>query len=436
MFSKILVANRGEIAIRIIRACKEMGIETVAVYSTADAESLHVALADQSICIGGNELSGSYLNANAIVSAALITGAQAIHPGYGFLSENADFAQLCAQHNLVFIGPSADVIALAGDKEQSKRVMQTAGVPVIPGSSILADLDSALAAADEIGYPVLVKARSGGGGRGIRLVKQPSEMQKAYQAAIMEAESAFGDGAVYLEKFISPAHHVEVQLLADEDGNVVCLGERECSIQKHNQKLLEETPSPNVSAETRKHLFDAGIRAAKAVGYVNAGTVEFLMDETGNFYYMEMNVRLQVEHAITELVTGIDLAKWQIRIASGVPLDYRQENIIFRGHSIECRINAKASGRVNFLHIPGGPFVRFDTCLWDGYTVPPYYDSMLGKLVVQAGTREEAVRKMRAALCELVIDGVPNNIEDQIEIIDTGSFQAGTYNLNFFKEAR
>ncbi len=436
MFSKILVANRGEIAIRIIRACKEKGISTVAVYSQADIDSLHVALADQSICIGGNELADSYLNAERLVSAALITGAQAIHPGYGFLSENAEFARLCEKYGVVFIGPPAEIISLAGDKEQSKRVMASAGVPVIPGSAILPDVDAALTAAQAIGYPVLVKARAGGGGRGIRLVESPEAMKQAFQAATLEAQSAFGDGAVYLEKYINPAHHVEVQLLADEDHQVVCLGERECSIQKHNQKLLEETPSPSVSPETRSRLIEAGILAAKAVGYVNAGTVEFLMDESGNFYYMEMNVRLQVEHAVTELVTGIDMVKWQIRIAAGVHLDFGQADIRFRGSSIECRINAKASGKVNFLHIPGGPFVRFDTCLWDGYVVPPYYDSLLGKLVVQAGTREEAVRKMRAALCELVIDGVPNNIEDQIAIIDSQDFRKGTYNLNFFQNAR
>ena len=307
MFSKILVANRGEIAIRIIRACKEMGISTVAVYSQADIDSLHVALADQSICIGGNELADSYLNAERLVSAALITGAQAIHPGYGFLSENAEFARLCEKYGVVFIGPPAEIISLAGDKEQSKRVMASAGVPVIPGSAILPDVDAALTAAQAIGYPVLVKARAGGGGRGIRLVESPEAMKQAFQAATLEAQSADGDGAVYLEKYINPAHHVEVQLLADEDHQVVCLGERECSIQKHNQKLLEETPSPSVSPETRSRLIEAGILAAKAVGYVNAGTVEFLMDESGNFYYMEMNVRLLVEHAVTELVTGIDL---------------------------------------------------------------------------------------------------------------------------------
>lgn len=436
MFSKILVANRGEIAIRIIRACKEMGISTVAVYSQADIDSLHVALADESLCIGGNDLASSYLNAQQLVSAALVTGAQAIHPGYGFLSENAEFAQLCEKYGIVFIGPPADIISMAGDKERSKRIMAAAGVPVIPGSEILPDVESALEAAKTIGYPVLVKARAGGGGRGIRLVESPAAMKQAFQAATMEAQSAFGDGAVYLEKYINPAHHVEVQLLADENHNVVCLGERECSIQRHNQKLLEETPSPSVTPEIRARLIDAGIRAAKASNYVNAGTVEFLMDETGNFYYMEMNVRLQVEHAVTELVTGVDMVKWQIRIAAGVPLDFGQQELRFRGSSIECRINAKASGKVNFLHIPGGPFVRFDTCLWDGYVVPPYYDSMLGKLVVQAGTREEAVRKMRAALCELVIEGVPNNIEDQIAIIDSQDFRNGTYNLNFFKNAR
>ena len=435
MFSKILIANRGEIAVRIIRACKEMGISTVAVYSTADADALHVALADQSICIGAADAADSYLNAPRILSAAIVTGAQAIHPGYGFLSENAEFARLCQRSGVTFIGPPPELMDVVGDKAKIKDLMAGAGVPVIPGTGILEDLNAARSGADAIGYPVMIKARSGGGGRGIRLVSRPDELENAFFAAQAEGEAAFGDGAVYMEKFISPARHVEVQLLADEAHRVVFLGERDCSIQHRNQKLVEETPSPAVSPETREKLMEISVAAAKAIGYVNAGTMEFLLDaRTGSFYFMEMNVRLQVEHTVTEQLTGIDLVKWQIRVAAGVPLGFTQEDVVFKGVSIECRINALSPGKVTFLHVPGGPFVRFDTFLMNGMTVPPYYDSLLGKLVVFASTREETLRKLNAALCELVIDGVPNNVEQQIDIVSAPSFMDGSYNLDFVKK--
>lgn len=432
MFSKILVANRGEVAIRVIRACKEMGIAAVAVYSTADRESLHVALADQSVCIGGPEPTESYLNAERIVSAALVTGAQAVHPGYGFLAENPDFARLCAGHGLEFIGPPAGVIALMGDKDEARRAMKKAGVPVIPGTDVVKSIEEAKAAAEKLGYPLLIKARSGGGGKGIRVVSDPSALEQAFYTASHEAREAFGDGAVYLEKRVYPARHVEVQILADETGNVLCLFERECSIQKNNQKLLEESPSPAVTPKIRARLMEAAVRAAKAVGYRNAGTMEFLLDENGKFYFMEMNTRLQVEHGVTEQVTGIDIVKWQIRVAAGVPLDLTQKDVRLDGHSIECRINARGVGKVSFLHVPGGPRVRFDSALWTGWEVPPYYDALLGKLIVHAGTREEAIRKMHAALCELVIDGVPNNIDDQIAIVSDPRFLTGAYGTDFF----
>ena len=434
MFSKILVANRGEVAVRIIRACKEMGIATVAVYSLADAESLHTVLADQSLCIGPAEPRDSYLNGERMVSAALASGAQAVHPGYGFLSESAEFAALCRKHKIAFIGPSEKIIALMGDKSEARRFMQDAGIPVIPGTGVLPDVKSALEAARDMGYPVLLKARSGGGGRGIRLVQTPQEMEKAFHIASQETADAFGDGALYLEKYVFPARHVEVQLLADEDQNVVCLGERECSIQKNNQKLIEESPSPAVQDALRAKLVEAAVRAARAAGYVNAGTMEFLLDEDKNFYFMEMNVRLQVEHAVTEQITGIDLVKWQIRIAAGVPLDFSQEDVCLRGSSIECRINASAVGTVKALHVPGGPRVRFDSALWTGYSVPPHYDALLGKLIVFAGSREDAIRKMQAALCELVIDGVPNNIEQQLDILSDRDFCRGSYHTGFLKE--
>ena len=433
MFTKLLVANRGEIAVRIIRACKEMGIRTVAVYSKADAESIHVALADEAICIGEAAAKDSYLNQERIVSAAIASKAQAIHPGYGFLAENASFANLCKKHGIAFIGPSGDLIARMGDKDAARRLMQQSGVPTIPGTEILEDAAAAKAAAEKIGYPDMLKDSAGGGGKGIRLVRAPEEIEQAFNTASSEAQQAFGDGRMYMEKYIYPAKHIEVQLLCDDQGNVVCLGERECSIQRNNQKLIEESPSPGVSKEKRRELFAAATKAAKAVGYVNAGTVEFLMDKDKNFYFMEMNTRLQVEHPVSELVTGKDIVKWQIRIAAGVELDCTQDDIKVRGAAIECRINAGGVGKVNFLHIPSGPWVRFDTFLYQGYEVPPFYDSMLGKMIVFSSTREEAIRKMQSALCELVIGGLPNNIENQIDIIRDPVFQSGDYYTDFIK---
>ncbi|HIV46244.1 MAG TPA: acetyl-CoA carboxylase biotin carboxylase subunit [Candidatus Acutalibacter stercorigallinarum] len=433
MFTKILIANRGEIAIRIIRACKEMGISTVAVYSEADKESLHVALADQAICIGGARAEDSYLNGQRILSAALYTGAQAIHPGYGFLAENAGFADLCRKYGVKFIGPSGEVISKMGDKDAARRLMKANHVPTTPGTDILQDAAQAQVAAEKIGYPVLIKASAGGGGKGIRLVERPEDMERAFETASAEAEKAFGDGRMYMEKYLDPVKHIEVQLLADEAGHIVCLGERECSIQKNNQKLIEESPSPAVDPETRKKLMDTATRAARAAGYVNAGTVEFLMDRDRNFYFMEMNTRLQVEHPVSELVTGVDIVKWQIRIAAGVELDFTQEDIQVQGAAIECRINALGAGKVDFFHIPGGPWVRFDTFLYQGYDIPPYYDSMLGKMIVYSSTREEAIRKMQSALCELVIGGAKNNIESQIEIIRDKRFKDGDYYTDFMR---
>ena len=431
MYSKILIANRGEIAVRIIRACKEMGIATVAVYSEADAEALHVALADESYCIGTAEAKESYLNQERIVSTALVSGAQAIHPGYGFLSENPGFAQLCAKNGIAFIGPEAETAKLLGDKEQVKKIMAEAGLDVIPGSMRIRSVEEAKAAAESVGYPVMLKARLGGGGRGIRLVRREEALQQAYFAAVSEAETAFGDGGIYLEKYISPARHIELQILADEAGNAVCLGDRDCSIQVKNQKLLEESPSPAIGEAQRGALMEKAVAAIQKIGYVGVGTLEFLKNEFGNFYFMEMNIRLQVEHTVTEALTGIDLVKWQIRVSAGIPLNFTQEEIDLRGVSIECRINASAPGTVALLHVPGGPFVRFDTSLVSGSVVTPYYDSLIGKLIIYAGNREEGVRKMKAALCELIIDGVPNNIEQLIEIVSSDGFMQGQYDLDF-----
>lgn len=431
MFSKILIANRGEIAVRIIRACKEMGIATVAVHSQADKESLHVSLADESVCVGKALPGESYLRQKDIITAALLTGAQAVHPGYGFLAENADFARLCEKNGLVFIGPSADVISQMGDKDAARRLMKNAGVPTVPGTDILISPTQAAKEADWIGYPVLIKARAGGGGKGIRLVNGPDELENAFLTASEEAKNAFGDGGVYMEKYLSPVKHIEVQLLADEGGSVVCLGERECSIQKRNQKLLEEAPSPAISLALREKMCEAAAKAAKAAGYTNAGTVEFLLDDEGNFYFMEMNTRLQVEHPVSEYVSGVDIVKWQIRIACGVLLNFKQKDVRITGAAIECRINAKGGGKVSFLHVPGGPWVRFDTFLYQGYEMLPYYDSMMGKLIVYAKTREEAIRKMNSALCELVVEGVPNNLDEQLEIISDPDFLAGDYHTDF-----
>ncbi len=431
MFSKILIANRGEIAVRIIRACKEMGVATVAVYSEADKNALHVALADQSYCIGSAEAADSYLNQNQIISTAIIAGAQAIHPGYGFLSENAHFARLCRKNGLVFIGPEPESMERLSDKAILKELIKNTGLSVIPGTKAVDSVEDAKREADRLGYPVMLKACAGGGGRGIRLIKSEEDIEEAYLQATSEAVSAFGDGSVYLEKYIFPARHVELQMLADEHGNAVCLGERDCSLQRRNQKLIEETPSPAVNVEQRKKIVELAIDAVKKIGYVGAGTLEFLLDRQGNFWFMEMNVRLQVEHTVTEMLTGFDLVKWQIRIAAGIPLSFNQEDIRLNGSAIECRINAQSCGALEMLHVPGGPSVRFDTCLIEGTAVSPYYDSLLGKLVVYAKTREEALRKLRAALCELVIRGIPTNIEEQLRIVEDERFTSGNYDLTF-----
>lgn len=427
MFSKILVANRGEVAVRIIRACKEMGIQTVAVYSEADRDSLPVALADERICIGGNAAAESYLNQKNIISAALASGAEAIHPGYGFLSENADFARLCAENGIVFIGPKSEVISAMGDKDASRQLMQKVGVPVVPGTEILKDAEEAKRLAKEIGYPLLVKATAGGGGKGIRVVEKEDDLEEAFLTASREAESAFGNGDVFLEKYLTSVRHVEMQILADHYGNILCLGERDCSLQLNKQKVLEETPSPVMTAEIRQKMMDAAVLAAKAANYTNAGTVEFLLAPDGQFYFIEMNTRLQVEHPITEEISGIDIVKWQIRIACEVPLEGKQEEIQLKGHAMECRINARSTGKVEFLHIPGGGRVHFDTALMQGLEIVPYYDAMLGKLIVHAPTREEAIRKMEAALCEMVIVGVETNIDEQLKLVRSEAFQKGTY---------
>ena len=434
MFSKILVANRGEIAVRIIRACREMGVETVAVYSEADRHALHVLLADESCCIGGPEAASSYLNQKQIIAAALLHGAQAIHPGYGFLSENADFARLCRKNGLVFIGPEPENMERLSDKAALKELMREAGLPVIPGSKAVKTPQEAKKEAAKLGYPVMLKACAGGGGRGIRLIHAEAETEDAYFAATSEAVSAFGDGSVYLEKYVFPARHVELQILADEAGHVVCLGERDCSVQRRNQKLLEETPSPAVGEAQRSKLIAAAAHAVKKIGYVGAGTLEFLLDSRGNFWFMEMNIRLQVEHAVTEMLTGIDLVKWQIRVAAGIPLDFTQTEIPLTGCAVECRINAGSCGKLKLLHVPGGPAVRFDTSLFSGSEVTPYYDSLLGKLIVFAKTREESLRKMKAALCELLIDGISTNIEEQLRILDDERFASGNYDLTFMGE--
>ncbi|WP_458408275.1 acetyl-CoA carboxylase biotin carboxylase subunit [Anaerotignum sp.] len=427
MFSKILVANRGEVAVRIIRACKEMGIRTVAVYSEADRNSLPVALADECICIGGNAAADSYLNQKNIISAALASGAEAIHPGYGFLSENADFARLCAENGIVFIGPKSEVISAMGDKDASRQLMQKVGVPVVPGTEILRDAEEAKERAKEIGYPLLVKATAGGGGKGIRVVEKEEDLEEAFLTASSEAKSAFGNGDVFLEKYLTNVRHVEMQILADHYGNILCMGERDCSLQLNKQKVLEETPSPVMTEEIRQKMMDAAVLAAKAATYTNAGTVEFLLAPDGQFYFIEMNTRLQVEHPITEKISGIDIVKWQIRIACEVPLEMEQEDIQLKGHAMECRINARSTGKVEFLHIPGGGRVHFDTALMQGLEIVPFYDSMLGKLIVHASTREEAIRKMEAALCEMVIVGVETNIEEQLKLVRSEVLRKGDY---------
>ena len=441
MFDKILVANRGEVAVRVIRACRDMGVRTVAVYSPADAEALHVRLADEAYCIGGSRLAESYLNEDAVLTCAVKSGAKAIHPGYGFFSENAGFVRECEKCGLAFVGPSADVISRMGDKDAARRTAKAADVPVVPGCDLLKSPEEAEREARRIGCPVLIKARSGGGGRGIRKVERVEDAARAFTEAHTEAEVVFGDGECYMEKFVSPAHHVEVQIMADKFGNVYSLGERECSVQRRNQKLIEESPAPCLEGrdDVRERMHRAARDLARAVGYEGAGTIEFLYSDDGQFYFMEMNTRLQVEHPVTEFVTDTDLVKWQLRVAAGQPLPFSQEDVPMRGHAMECRINAEtpeflpSCGTVTMLHVPGGPRVRFDSALFPGASVPPYYDSMLAKVIVCAPTRDGAVRKMRSALGELVIEGVEENSDLQLRILSNEEFLSGSYHTNLME---
>ena len=434
MFKKVLIANRGEIALRIHRACKEMGIKTVAIYSTVDKDAMHVRLADESVCIGPAPARDSYINKMAVISAAIVTGADAIHPGYGFLSENAEFAAMVQEHGIVFIGPKPDVIAKMGDKIQAKATALAAGLPVIPGSDGGIDnIADAKKVAAKVGYPVLIKAAAGGGGKGIKVAANEAELEENLKLARTEAMAAFGNDAVYIEKYLAKPRHIEIQVLADNHGNAIHLGERDCSLQRNRQKVLEESPSPALNKEQRDKIGGIVRKAVKAIGYTNAGTIEFLY-ENGEFYFMEMNTRLQVEHPVTEFVTGVDLVKWQIRIAAGLPLKIKQEDIKLDGYAIECRINAEnanfkpSCGKITMLHVPGGPLVRFDSAIYNGYSIPPFYDSMIGKLIVASrSSRKGAIRKMKAALAELIIEGVENNADLQMEIMNYSAFAEGDY---------
>lgn len=442
VFNKILIANRGEIAVRIIRACREMGIETVAVYSEADKDAIHTQMADEAVCIGPAAAKDSYLNIQNIISATVLTGAQAIHPGFGFLSENSKFAKMCKECNITFIGPDPDCIENMGNKSNARDIMIKAGVPVVPGSEgSIKDEKELLKIAKKIGYPVMVKASAGGGGRGIRVVYEESELVKSYENARAEAKAAFGDETIYMEKFVENPKHVEIQILGDSFGNVVYLGERDCSMQRRNQKVLEEAPCSIMTEELRKNMGETAVRAAKAVNYNNAGTIEFLLDKHNNYYFMEMNTRIQVEHPITEMITGVDLIKEQIKIAAGEKLDFAQEDIVLNGHAIECRINAEdatrgfmpSPGKIKDLYLPGGFNVRIDSAVYSGYVIPPFYDSMIAKLIVHGKNREEAICKMRRALGEFLIEGVHTNIDFQFELINSEEFIKGTYNTKFIE---
>jgi len=443
MFKKILIANRGEIAVRIIRACNEMGIQTVAVYSEIDKDALHTQMADEAVCIGPAKSKDSYLNMQNILSATVLTGAEAIHPGFGFLSENSKFAQMCEECNIKFIGPSSQNIDNMGNKSKAREIMIKAGVPVVPGSDgAIIDEDDALRSAEEIGYPVMIKASAGGGGRGIRVVKLEEELIAAYNTAKTEAKTAFGDDTMYMEKFIEEPRHIEFQILADEHGNVIHLGERDCSIQRRNQKVIEEAPGPVITERLRNRMGEVAVKAAKSINYKNAGTIEFLLDKYGKYYFMEMNTRIQVEHPITEMVTGVDLIKAQIKIAAGEELPYEQEDIEIHGHAIECRINAEnpyknfmpCPGEIKSLHVPGGYGVRLDSAAYQGYKIPPTYDSMIGKLIVHGKDREEALCKMRRALGEFIIEGVDTNIDFQFKIINNENFIEGNFDTSFISK--
>lgn len=442
-FSKILIANRGEIALRILRTCEEMGIATVAVHSTVDRHALHVQLADEAVCIGEPSSNKSYLNIPNIIAAALTRNATAIHPGYGFLAENARFAEICADHEIAFIGPTPQAIRSMGDKSTAKETMQRVGVPTVPGSDgLLTDEKEALQLAAKIGYPVIIKATAGGGGRGMRLVRQEEELPKLFAAAQGEAEAAFGNPGVYLEKFIERPRHIEIQILADNYGNVIYLGERDCSIQRRHQKLLEEAPSPVMTQELREQMGTAAVKAAQSINYTGAGTVEFLVDQSGNFYFMEMNTRIQVEHPVTEMITGLDLIAEQIRIAQGDKLSITQDQVKLRGHSIECRINAEDPdhnfrphpGRISGYLPPGGNGVRIDSHVYTDYEIPPYYDSLIGKLIVWGPDRPTAILKMKRALREFAITGVPTTIGFHQKILDTPEFLRGEIYTNFVEQ--
>lgn len=443
MFQRILIANRGEIAVRIARACRELGVETVSVYSQADADALHVQLATRAVCIGPAKAADSYLNADALLTVAKETGCDAVHPGYGFLSESAEFSDRCAQLGLRFIGPSGDVIRMMGNKSAARDLMKKHHVPVVPGSDGAVDTaDEAREIAGEIGYPVLVKASAGGGGRGMRRVDSPEEMESKFQQARSEAVACFGDGQLYVEKLILNPKHIEFQILADRHGNVIHLGERDCSIQRKNQKLVEESPSKALTPELREAMGQAAVAAAKAAGYENAGTIEFVVDREGHFYFIEMNTRIQVEHPVTEMVTGLDLVREQLRIAAGLPLSVSQEEVVLRGHALECRINAEdpaqdfrpCPGTTQFLHFPGGPGVRVDSMLYNGYEVPPFYDSLVAKVIVHAPTRLEAIRRMRRVLEEMIIEGYPTTADFCHLILHHPDFVKGRYDTGFLAQ--
>ncbi|MEC0243441.1 acetyl-CoA carboxylase biotin carboxylase subunit [Paenibacillus dokdonensis] len=442
-FHKILIANRGEIAVRIIRACRELGISTVAVYSEADKDALHVRLADEAYCIGPTSSKESYLNITNIMSVATLTECDAIHPGYGFLAENADFAEICESCNITFIGPSADAINKMGDKAVAKQTMKTAGVPVIPGSDgLVEDLDEAIMIGRDIGYPLIIKATAGGGGKGIRIAEDEPALVKQITAAQQEAQKAFGNAGVYLEKFLTGMKHVEIQIMADNFGNAVSLGERDCSVQRRRQKLVEESPCPVISQEVREKMGEAAVRAAKAVNYSGAGTLEFLLGPDGQFYFMEMNTRIQVEHPVTEMVTGMDLIKEMISVGEGNPLSFAQEDVVINGSSIECRINAEdparnfmpAPGKIQFYLPPGGPGVRVDSAAYQGYSIPPYYDSMIAKLIVWAPTREEAIAKMKRALSEFAVEGIHTTIPFHLKLLEHPTFNKGDFDIKFLEE--
>lgn len=440
MIKKVLIANRGEIAVRIIRACREIGIETVAVYSEADKEALHTQLADEAICIGPAPSSESYLNMEQIISATIVSGADAIHPGFGFLSENTKFAELCEKCNIIFIGPDSKVISRLGNKSEARNTMANAGVPIIPGSrEAIYDAAKGKEVAREIGYPVIVKAALGGGGKGMRVAENEAGFDMAFRTAQKETKAAFGDDTMYIEHFVQHPKHIEFQIMADKYGNVVHLGERDCSVQRNHQKMIEESPSVALTPELRRRMGDAAVRAAKAVHYESAGTIEFLLDKDKNFYFMEMNTRIQVEHPVTEMVSGVDLMKEMIRVAAGEPLSVKQEDIHLQGHAMECRINAEdpahhfrpCPGVIEEIHLPGGNGVRIDTAAYNGYEIPPFYDSMIAKVIVHGRTRQEAIDKMRSTLGELIIDGVTTNVDFQYEILDNEDFQAGEITTDF-----